>query len=154
LPVGAALAQGTNTTLKLGNSLFLKIYRRLTAGVNPELEIGRFLTEVAHFPHVVPLAGAVEYDSPDNVSSVLALLQAFIPNQGDGWDYPLNYLARFIEDRRTGTALPADAHGAYFALVRILAVRTAELHGALASATNDPAFAPEPIAPEDLKNWC
>ena len=51
----------SNTIVTLGERLFLKGYRRLRAGINPELEIGRFLTEVAHFPHCVPVAGALEY---------------------------------------------------------------------------------------------
>ncbi len=42
--------QGSNTTLRVGERLFLKIYRRLQNGVNPEVEIGRLLTEIAHFP--------------------------------------------------------------------------------------------------------
>jgi maltose alpha-D-glucosyltransferase/alpha-amylase len=49
--------------------------------------------------------------------------------------------------------LPDDAHGAYLALIRVLATRTAELHAALAFATTDPAFAPEPITAQDLQAW-
>jgi len=146
-------SQGSNTALKVGERLFLKIYRRLQSGVNPETEIGRFLTEVARFPHIVPLAGAVEYRGADGATYTLALLQSFVANQGDGWDYTIEYLVRFLEDRRTGGPLPEDAHGAYLALIRTLATRTAELHGAFASATEDAAFTPEPITDADLKNW-
>ncbi len=145
--------QGSNTTLRAGERLFLKVYRRLQDGVNAEVEIGRMLTEVAHFPNIVPLAGAVEYRGKDGKHYTLALLQAFVMNQGDGWDYTVDYLVRFLEDRRTGGALPEDAHGAYIALIRVLAERTAQLHGALAFSTKDPAFAPEPITREDLDAW-
>ncbi len=146
-------SQGSNTTLKIGERLFLKVYRKLQAGTNPELEVGRFLTDVAHFPNIVPVAGAVEYRGDDGTSFTLALLQAFIANQGDGWDYTVNYLVRFLEDRRSGAPMPEDAHGAYLALMRMLGQRTAELHCALASPTRDPAFAAERITAEDVVAW-
>ena len=124
----------------MGEQFFLKIYRKLQPGVNPELEIGRYLTEVAHFPNIVPVAGAVEYQNQDGTVMTLALLQAFVMNQGDGWDYTVNYLVRFLEDRRTGAPLPEDAHGLYLALMKTLAIRTAELHVALSRPTTDPGL--------------
>jgi maltose alpha-D-glucosyltransferase/alpha-amylase len=145
--------QSSNTTIRVGDQLFLKIYRKLQAGINPELEVGRYLTEVAHFPNIVPVAGAVEYETKDGTVMTVALLQAFVMNQGDGWDYTVNYLGRFLEDRRTGTPLPADAHGLYLALMKTLAIRTAELHVALSRPTSDPAFAPEPITAADVDSW-
>jgi maltose alpha-D-glucosyltransferase/alpha-amylase len=151
--LGSQIAQGSNTTLRVGEKLFLKLYRKLQPGINPEAEIGRFLTDVAHFPNIVPVGGTVEYRDDDGNACTLALLQAFVTNQGDGWEYTVNYLVRFLEDRRAGGPLPEDVHGGYLALVRMLAQRTAELHVALASATDDPAFTPEPITPADLRNW-
>ncbi|MGH8150700.1 MAG: maltose alpha-D-glucosyltransferase [Steroidobacteraceae bacterium] len=154
LPIGQPLAPGSNSTLRIGERLFLKTYRRIHPGVNPELEVDKFLTEVAHFTNIVRLAGAVEYLGSDGSLATLALLQAFVPNQGDAWDYTVNYLTRFLEDRRTAAPLPADAHGAYLALMHTLGMRTAELHRALATPTDDPAFAAEPITSEDLTGWC
>ena len=95
LTTSAPRTQGSNTTLKVGERLFLKFYRKLQPGLNPELEIGRYLTEVAHFPAIVPVAGAVEYRSEDGTTFTLALLQAFVPNQGDGWDYTVNISCAF-----------------------------------------------------------
>jgi maltose alpha-D-glucosyltransferase/alpha-amylase len=83
----------------------------------------------------------------------LALLQAFVMNQGDGWDYTLNYLTRFLEERRTDVAMAEDVHGAYLELVKTLATRTAELHRALATPTSDEAFSPEKIREEDIARW-
>src|SRR5262249_17458594 len=103
----------SNTTVRIGERFFLKVYRRLQRGINPELEIGRYLTEVVRFPNIVPVAGAVEHRSDDGSVCTLALLQAFVMNQGDGWDYTVNYLVRFLEDRRTGTPMPEDVHGLY-----------------------------------------
>ncbi len=153
LTVTPGSAQSSNTTVRVGEQFFLKIYRKLQPGVNPELEIGRYLTEVAHFPNIVPVAGAVEYQSQDGTVMTLALLQAFVMNQGDGWDYTVNYLVRFLEDRRTGAPLPEDAHGLYLALMKTLAIRTAELHVALSRPSSDPAFSPEPITASDIETW-
>ncbi|MDB6046866.1 MAG: treS [Gammaproteobacteria bacterium] len=153
LTVAPTPGQSSNTTVRVGEQFFLKIYRKLQPGVNPELEIGRYLTEVSHFPNIVPVAGAVEYQSEDGTVLTLALLQAFVTNQGDGWDYTVNYLVRFLEDRRIGAALLDDTHGLYIALMKTLGTRTAELHVALSRPTSDPAFAPEPMTMEDIAAW-
>ena len=154
LTMSPARAQGTNTALRIGDKLFFKLYRRLQPGLSPELEIGRFLTDVAHFQNVVPVAGAIEYRGDDGFNATLALLQSFVMNQGDGWEYTINYLVRYMEDRRTAGAVDAeDPHGAFIALVGMLAQRTAELHVALATPTEDPAFKPEPITADDLRKW-
>jgi maltose alpha-D-glucosyltransferase/alpha-amylase len=127
----------------LGDRLFLKCYRRVRPGINPELEMGRFLTEVARFPHCVPVAGAIEYAVEEKDPATLALLQAYVPNQGDGWEYTLGYLERALERTEEG-------HGGYLALMQVLANRTAELHRALATPSGDAAFEPEPFTAEDF----
>ena len=153
LSLGPPVAQGSNTAVRIGDKLFLKLYRRLQPGINPEVEIGRFLTDVAHFPNIVSVGGTVEYRGDDGNLYSLALLQSFVMNQGDGWDYTINYLVRFLEDRRSGGQMPEDVHGVYIALAQTLAQRTAELHVALATATDDPAFTPEQITEADLRRW-
>jgi maltose alpha-D-glucosyltransferase/alpha-amylase len=154
LPVHPTQTQTSNTTVALGQRFFLKGYRMLRPGINPELELGRFLTEVARFPNAVPLAGAVEYVAADGTRMTLALLQAYVENQGDAWSYTLDYLARFLEERRTGAEPPAvDVHGVYLALMHTLGTRTAELHHALALRTGDPLFDPEAATPADLAAW-
>ncbi len=156
LPVRVPGAQSSNTIMVMGERLFLKGYRRLQAGINPEAEIGRFLTEVAHFRHSVPVAGTVEYIADDGAAMTLALLQEYVENQGDGWQYTLDYLERFFEQCDTGSnpsETPAEEHGAYFALMSVLGRRTAELHATLATSTGNPAFDPEPIGESDLAAW-
>ena len=139
LAVGPVGAQGGNTTVRLGDALFLKVRRRLQDGINPGVELGRYLTEVARFPNTVPFAGSIEYQRADGTVCTLALLQAFVTNQGDGWDYTVNHLVRFLEDHTTAEP---NTHALHLALMKTLAERTAQLHGALAAATSDPAFAP------------
>ena len=95
--------------------MFVKGYRRLQAGVNPEVEIGRYLTDVVQFAHCVPVAGSVEYVAEDGRTATLAMIQQYVYNQGSGWDYTLNYLDRFFEDisRQAPTASGPDAHGGF-----------------------------------------
>jgi maltose alpha-D-glucosyltransferase/alpha-amylase len=153
LPVDRPRGSSSNTVVTIGERLILKGYRRLRTGANPELEMGRYLTEVAHYPNCAPLAGALEYISNDGEARLLALLQGYIANQGDGWTHSLEYVQRHLEQHRTapaGDAVPVNAHEGYLALMRVLAVRTAELHRALAQPTRDPAFAPQPLTRDDI----
>ncbi|HET7757150.1 MAG TPA: hypothetical protein VFK87_07830, partial [Steroidobacteraceae bacterium] len=152
LSLGPAGHQGANTSVRIGDAFFLKIFRRLHASSSPAVDLARYLTEVAHFPNSPPLAGMIEYQRGDEAPCTLALLEGFVSNQGDGWDYTVNHLVRFLEERVTQPARPADAHGLYLALVRTLATRTAQLHSVLAAAT-EPALAPEPITAADLEAW-
>ncbi|MBL8473196.1 MAG: maltose alpha-D-glucosyltransferase [Rhodocyclaceae bacterium] len=154
LTVRPMMAQSTNTTVAVGDNLFLKVYRRLHSGIGPEIEIGRFLTEVAHFSHSVPVAGTVEYVAADGSATALALLQGYVPNQGDGWTFTVDYLERVLEQGLTVAAeSAADAHGGYLALIATLGRRSAELHLALATPAGDAAFDAEPLARADLDAW-
>jgi maltose alpha-D-glucosyltransferase/alpha-amylase len=148
LQVAALHTQSTNSSVQLSDRFFLKCYRRMRAGVNPEFEVGRFLTEVAKFPHCVPLAGAVEYVPEKGEPFTIALLQGYLPNQGDAWGYTLAYLERFL------AATPMEKpHGGFVSLMQTLATRTGELHRAFAMRTGDPAFEPEPLTAEDFEEW-
>ena len=154
----AARPQGSssNTVVVIGERLLLKGYRRLRAGTSPELEMGLYLTEVVHYRNCAPLAGVLEYTGNDGEPKLLALLQAYIANQGDGWTYSLEYLRRHLEVHRTAPAtdaLPSNAHEAYLNLIRVLAVRTAELHAALATTTGDARFDPQPLIRADFDGY-
>ena len=154
LAVKRPVAQSSNTIVALGDRLFLKGYRRIRPGVNPELEIGRYLTETAKFPNCAAVAGALEYVAPDGTPTTLALLQAYVSNQGDGWSHTLGYLERYLESARDAADLPLDdPHGAYLELARTLGTRTAGLHAAFAIRSGDPAFDPEPATDRDLAAW-
>jgi maltose alpha-D-glucosyltransferase/alpha-amylase len=149
-------AQSSNTVVVLGEKLFLKAYRRVQAGVNPEAEIGRYLTDVARFANSVPVAGSIDYVADDGQIATLGLLQGYVENQGDGWATTLNYLERFLEQSPAPAeqaTTPTSLHSGYLSLVRTLGVRTGELHAALSRARGDPAFEPEPITPEDVATW-
>jgi maltose alpha-D-glucosyltransferase/alpha-amylase len=166
LSVRRAEVEQTNSSVILGERLILKAYRRLQKGTNPDLEIGRYLTEEVRFENTPPLAGAVEYDGPDGETTTLGLLQGFVENQDDGWSYVLDYLGRYLEDRLVTSWSPEGeedaetereergAEDAFFAsLVRVLGLRTGELHAAFAAPTDDAAFAPEHASPEEVTGW-
>ena len=127
----------SNTSVLFGDTIILKHFRRLAAGVNPDVEITRFLTERTAFRHTPRLLGSLEYRDADGTWS-LAMAQDLVAESRDGW--------RWLLERLSGgdAALPA--------LTR-LGRRTAELHLALAGDARDPAFAPERITPADVAAW-
>jgi maltose alpha-D-glucosyltransferase / alpha-amylase len=153
LPVERPRGSSSNTIVNMRERLMLKGYRRLRVGMNPELEMGLYLTEIAHFANCAPLAGVLEYVANDGQTRLLAMLQAYVANQGDGWTYSLEYVRRHLEQYRTtpaSDALPPNAHEAYLTLIRVLALRTAELHRALARPTKDAAFSPQALTRADI----
>ncbi|WP_017761199.1 maltose alpha-D-glucosyltransferase [Pseudacidovorax intermedius] len=150
LAVSRPSVASSNTALTFGDQLFFKCYRRVQPGINPELEIGRFLTETVRFANCVPVAGAIEYHGNDGTVMTLGLLQAFVPNQGDAWEYTLAYLERALAEHQAAPEAAQVDHGAFLTLMRLLGQRTAEMHLAFASApADDPAFAPEPLTSKD-----
>jgi len=153
----------SNTSLLYGDRCILKLFRRPEAGMHPDFEIGRFLTERAAFPHTPQVAGAIEYRFGDE-SRTVGILSQFVPNEGDAWRYTLDELGHYYERVAVGGEVPArppgrlvdlarteppaeDATliGSYLGDARLLGRRTAELHCALAADPNDPDFAPEPL---------
>lgn len=158
----------SNSSILYGDRAILKLYRRIDHGLNPDLEIGRFLTEQKGFPHTPPVAGAIEYRAGREEPITLGILQGFVPNEGDAWSYTLDVLDRYFERvavERDPRKLPRPAEpilgiaegdlpevirehiGTYLGSAVQLGTRTADLHLALASESVDPAFAPESFTP-------
>ena len=153
-------AEQSNTSMRFGDRLILKVFRRLEPGLNPDLEIGRFLTEKTTFRNSPRVAGSLEIRRRERGAEPLTLgiLQELIPNEGDAWRYTLDALGRYFERALTGwgraeqgaaqvpaeplldlaaraAEIPADDFerlGTYLPTVRLLGERTAELHLALA----------------------
>jgi maltose alpha-D-glucosyltransferase / alpha-amylase len=145
----------SNSSVIIGDQAVLKIYRRLSDGEHPELEIARFLTQVAHFDNTPPLLGTAEQIAGNGTPRALAVLTGFVRNQGDGWVFTTEYLDRmFDEFRLVENAIPTEErHGTYLGLIATLGRRTAELHRAFGIETDDPDFKPEPIGGGDVKGW-
>jgi maltokinase len=123
-PVGV---EQSNSSIVFGEALILKAFRRVEPGVNPELELLRFLSE-RDFPHIAPIAGWFQYDGR-LMDATLGVLQEYLAGATDGWDLALDALSRDPE--------------AFLAEVHALGTVTGELHTALGSEASDPAFAPE-----------
>ncbi|MCK5715750.1 MAG: putative maltokinase, partial [Nitrosomonadaceae bacterium] len=157
-PVRHPSLEQSNTAIFFGNRLFLKGYRRLQLGSNPEVEVGRFLTEQSPLHHIAPVAGAIEFHSADGQTLTLAILQAYVENQGTAWNFAVDYLERYLAEQLAepipnSAEFQSDPHAYFLNLMGLLGRRTAELHRAFCKSTGDIAFEPEPITPEDLVAW-
>jgi maltose alpha-D-glucosyltransferase/alpha-amylase len=150
-------AEQSNSSMLFDNKFFLKLYRKLEDGVNPDVEITRFLTEQTDFPNVPAFVGALEYRRAKAQPTVVCLLQRAVANEGDVWTLTVDALGRYYDrvlerkgDFQNETAPPAVLleeliGGVYPEKVNLLGQRTGELHLALASRSEHAAFAPEPF---------
>ncbi len=139
-------AEQSNTNILYGQQIIMKMFRRLQPGLNPDIEIGRFLTDVARFDRIAPLLGEITLDAEDGSRTSLAMVQGLVANEGDGWQWTQGELAKFFAGTET-FVVPAD----YLAAAALLGCRTAEMHLALATTTDDPAFAAEPFTQQDYE---
>src|SRR6185312_17517449 len=90
-------AEQSNSSMLFDNKFFLKLYRKIEDGVNPDVEITRFLTEHTNFPNVPAFVGAIEYRRAKKEPTVVCLLQSAVANQGDGWSLTLDAVGRYYE---------------------------------------------------------
>jgi maltose alpha-D-glucosyltransferase/alpha-amylase len=145
----------SNISLLIGNSGILKLYRRLSEGVHPEMEISHFLGQIARFPNTPPLLGSVELVEESGVPIAIAVLQRFVQNQGDAWSYTLNYLDRYLSEIAL-VGVDARTEGEHLGITasfETLGRRTGEMHKAFCMSGTPRAFAPEKVGKEDLARW-
>jgi maltose alpha-D-glucosyltransferase/alpha-amylase len=165
-------ATSSNTLVFYGRRLLLKMFRRLDAGINPDLEVGRFLTEKAKFAAIPQVAGFIEYQRRGAEPATLAVLEQLVASQGDGWQHAVDELQRYYERASPRLRGPEPDDGAgrswfdlaerdpspgvlevignYLQSAVTLGRRTAEMHLALASDASDLAFTPEPLCNGDV----
>jgi maltokinase len=132
-------AEQSNTSVVFSDSVILKIIRKIESGIHPELEVGAFLTKKG-FRHAPRLVGALHLTG--TAEATVAVAHEFLNAPTDGWAYVLEVF-RSAE----------KPSAAFLEEVRKLGTRVGELHMVLASDTEDPAFAPEPLLPEDFQRW-
>ncbi len=147
----------SNSAMLFENKYFLKLYRKLEDGVNPDVEITRFLTERTNYPNVPAFRGALEYRRENSPPTVICLLQSAIASEGDVWTLTLAAVGRYYERVLARKAELQDQNippgpllnellgGIYPEKAALLGQRTGELHRALASDGDDRAFVPEPF---------
>ncbi|MCP2728461.1 maltose alpha-D-glucosyltransferase [Limnofasciculus baicalensis] len=159
----------SNTSVVYGDRLIFKMFRKVEEGINPDLEIGLFLTKKKVLEHFPPLAGALEYRSKEGNKITLGILHGFIPDTQNAWSYTLDRLRDFFEKvmalsgsnlREEKLFSPSqvnlsgekaypfgyDLLVSYLDTAELLAKRTAQLHIALSSDPDNPDFAPEPFS--------
>ena len=163
-----------NVTAIFQDKVVMKFFRRLGQGVNPECEMGNFLTE-KEFPHCPKFVGVLEYLSDDHSQTMtLAVVKTFVPYAKSAWKFTLEAVTRYYDrvfaDAAQGHApetpptpgplkllhhgLPldtADRVGTYLESARLLGERTAELHLTLASEDPSHEFTLEPVTPHYLR---
>ncbi len=166
-------AEQSNTSVIVGNQLVVKVIRRLEDGVNPDVEVSGFLTDVARFPNAPRLGGSISYATDDDDAAAIVVAQEYVANEGDGWSYVLDALSRVLAEVIThpsqdelriavsadpltaAAATPARDHplvGPHLHWAEMLGRRTGELHLALAIDGTDEAFAPEPFTAVDRRS--
>ncbi len=170
LPTRRSTAEQSNTSIFFGDRLIMKLFRRQQFGPNPDVEIGRFITEHTAYRNIAPFGGSIDYIrsaeySDGEGTATIAMLQALVKNEGDGWQWTLEELGRYyescgssqfplaqlprpgapIDDKSPAMQHAKDFAGLYLDAACTLGRRTAEMHLALATTTDDPAFTPEPM---------
>ena len=153
--IRAVDTEQSNSTALVGNRYVVKLFRRIEPGINPEIELGRYLTETVQFPNTPALLGTAELEENGSRAAV-AVVHRFVENQGDAWTVTNAYLDRFVEERRLLTAEAAvhsDEQAAYLHRVEHVGQRVAELQLALAGREDMVDFAPEPISAADIQRW-
>src|SRR6185503_17115552 len=139
-------AEQSNTSIVIGDRAILKLFRMLKPGVQPDVEVTRFLTRVG-FENTPKLLGSIRFERCNEVTTA-GMLQTYLAGSSDAWSHAL-------ETGRAYFAAPMNVEpsNAFLDDAKRLGVITRSLHEALASDDDDPAFEPEPIEPEDLDRW-
>lgn len=150
----------SNSSLIIEKKIVLKLIRRISPGVHPEVEMGRHLTELG-FPNTCPLLGEVVRVEPNGERYTLCVAEGFVPNNGDAWEHALELLGKIARDRltsaRSGALKAAEPEeqnvSRYSVFAALIGRRLGELHVALAAQSDDDAFSPECATSEVLDRW-
>jgi len=155
--IRAVETEQSNSTALVDSDYVVKVYRKLEPGINPEIEVGRFLTEVAGFANTPALLGSVELVEEGDKKSAIGIVHAFVENQGDAWTVTSAYLDRFVEEQRllARSEHPGESEEQvpYLRYMSQTGKRVAEMHLALAGSNDFADFKPEPTRPKDVKIW-
>ena len=162
LPAGDELqvrylaAEQSNSSVVVGESLVLKLIRKVSAGVHPELEMGAYLT-AAGYAHISPLLGSVIRRDNEGQDSLLMIAQGYLSNQGDAWGWTQNNLERAIRDELAEAISEQEQHynalGELADFAGLLGQRLGEMHNVLAAPTANPDFQPQVTSIKDSQGW-
>jgi maltose alpha-D-glucosyltransferase/alpha-amylase len=139
-------AEQSNTSVILGEQGILKLFRKLEQGENPDVELTRFLTIEAEFPHTPSLLGVVRFED-GGTPTVGGMLQEFLPKSADAWSYALECARPYFKAPKE-----RDAPNTFLPDAEQLGVVTRALHEALATGTGAD-LAPEPADASRVDQW-
>ena len=149
-------AEQSNSSQIIDDLLVLKIVRKVLPGIHPEAEISRYLTERG-YANTPPMYGEVTRVDDDGTPNTLIVVQGFVRNQGDGWSWTLDFLARAADDSvgdgEAEDLAHDDAYSNYASFAASLGRRLAQLHEVFATPTDDAAFRPEVANEADRYGW-
>ena len=148
-------AEQSNSSMIIGEAAILKVLRRLEPGIHPEAEMTRFLTE-AGFANTPPLLGEIRRTDPDGSSRTLIVVQGFVRNQGDAWQWTADALARALDAVMMPEAtleVEEDALAPAVSFVSAIGKRLGEMHAALAAAKDEPDFDPFVAGEAEVAAW-
>lgn len=170
-PIQWLAAEQSNSSLVIGESVIVKLIRRIATGIHPEVEMTRHLTRVG-YANTAALIGEVSHHAADGERATLAVMQSFVPNQGDAWTWALDYLRRTIDELAVqmegvtsgdGESSPVavsearvdtdEALAGYVNFIGVIGTRLGELHAALAAPTEDPSFGARIADADDAAYW-
>jgi maltose alpha-D-glucosyltransferase/alpha-amylase len=143
-------AEQSNTSIIYGREFILKLFRKIESGINPDIEIGAFLTNHG-FKNTPAVVATLEYRAHNGEAFSAGILQKFVANQGDAWKYTLECLAAFYPKALNSTLDSPQLLGDYPAAASLLGIRTAQMHTALSESTADPDFNPESFTTSDAQ---
>ena len=150
IPSSVSKAEQSNTSIIYDGKFILKLFRKVEPGINPDVEIGAYLTRQG-FKNTPAVLGTLEYHGQDDEPYSAGILQQFVPNRGDAWKYTLESLAKFYPDALKSTVADPELLGDYAASAKLLGTRTAQMHAALSGANSDPDFTPESFTASDAQ---
>ncbi|MBU1086925.1 MAG: maltose alpha-D-glucosyltransferase [Candidatus Omnitrophica bacterium] len=158
-------AEQSNTSILYGNTFFMKLFRKLDSGINPDIEITKYLTEKKNCQNTPVFAGHIEYSNMKKEVTSICLLQSYIPSESDAWKYTLDHVKNYFDLVLTQRNIKKDAGGKpgliqtnkennlnelpglidsiYFEMIRKLGQRTGEMHIKLSEEAQNPDFKPE-----------
>ncbi len=154
----------SNSSIIYNDAFILKLYRRLEEGTNPELDVLRFIDEMTGYENIPPFAGSLEYSDKSGAKMTAGILQGFVENSGNAWNYFIDMITRYFEsilsNQTNVTGFKKDKlveemgvddlessenliEEFFIEMVALLGKRTAELHCALSTRTDQADFKPE-----------
>lgn len=155
-PVRYLSAEQSNSSVVVGGSLVLKMIRRVSGGIHPELEMSAYLT-AAGFANISALLGAVSRVDEQGVPHLLMIAQGYLSNQGDAWDWTQNNLERATRDEMAPAHSEQEQHSNALAelanFAALLGRRLGEMHLLLSAPTNNPDFSASPSTAKDSRAW-